>query len=57
MPRKRTDEENIRNLTKVGGSSYAVSIPKAYIRKLKWKERQRLEVKLYGDRIIIKDLK
>jgi len=57
MPRKRTDEENIRNLTRVGGSSYAVTIPKAYIRKLKWKERQRLEVKLYGDRIIIRDLK
>ncbi len=57
MPRKKSKEENIRSLTKVGGSSYAVTIPKNYIHKLKWKERQKLEVKLYQDRIIIKDLK
>ncbi len=57
MPRKKAKEENIRSLTKVGGSSYAVTIPKEYIHKLKWKERQKLEVKLYQDRIIIRDLK
>jgi antitoxin component of MazEF toxin-antitoxin module len=57
MPRKKSKEESIRSLTKVGGSSYAVTIPKNYIHKLKWKERQKLEVKLYQDRIIIKDLK
>ncbi len=57
MARNRLEDENIRSLTKVGGSSYAVTIPRPYIRKLKWKERQKLEVKLYKDRIIIKDLK
>lgn len=57
MSRNRIEEENIRSLTKVGGSSYAVTIPRAFIRKLKWKERQKLEVKLYKDRIIIRDLK
>jgi antitoxin component of MazEF toxin-antitoxin module len=57
MARTRIEDENIRSLTKVGGSSYAVTIPRSYIRKLKWKERQKLEVKLYKDRIIIRDLK
>lgn len=57
MARNKLEEENIRSLTKVGGSSYAVTIPRGFIRKLKWKERQKLEVKLYRDRIIIKDLK
>jgi len=57
MARNKSEQENIRSLTKVGGSSYAVTIPMEYIRKLKWRERQKLEVKLYGDRIIIRDLR
>jgi antitoxin component of MazEF toxin-antitoxin module len=56
MGRNKSDRENIRSLTKVGGSSYAVTIPKDYIKKLKWREKQKLEVKLYQDRIIIRDL-
>ena len=51
-------EKNIRSLTKVsGGSSYGVTIPIDYIRKLKWKTKQKLEVTLYQDRIIIRDWK
>ncbi|MDY0100083.1 MAG: AbrB/MazE/SpoVT family DNA-binding domain-containing protein [Bacteroidales bacterium] len=57
MARNKLEEENIRKLTKAGGSSYAVTIPKAFIRKLKWKEKQKLELKLYKDRVIIRDLK
>ena len=57
MARNKLEEENIRSLTKVGGSSYAVTIPRGFIRKLKWKERQKLEVKLYRDKLIIRDLK
>jgi antitoxin component of MazEF toxin-antitoxin module len=57
MARSKSEENNIRSLTKVGGTSYAVTIPKGFIRKLKWKERQKLEVKLYQDRIIVRDLK
>jgi len=51
-------EKNIRSLTKVsGGSSYAVIIPIGYIRELKWRGKQKLEVKLYQDHIIIRDWK
>jgi len=57
MARNKLEEEHIRKLSKTGGSSYAVTIPKAFIRKLKWKEKQKLELKLYKDRIIIRDLK
>jgi len=38
-----------------GGTSYAVTIPIGYIRKLKWKGKQKLDVRLYQDRIIIRD--
>ena len=56
MTRRKNEENNIRSLQKVsGGSSYAVTIPIEFIRKLKWKEKQKLEVKMYKDRIIIRD--
>ncbi len=55
MTRRKLEENNIRSLTKTGGRSYALTIPVEFIRKLKWKEKQKLEVKLYLDRIIIRD--
>lgn len=58
MTRRKTDEDYIRSLTKVsGGTSYAVTLPMEYIKKLNWKAKQKLEVKLYKDRIIIRDWK
>jgi len=58
MTRRKIEERHIRSLTKVSsGTSYAVTIPMEYIRKLKWRGRQKLEVKLYQDRIIIRDWK
>jgi antitoxin component of MazEF toxin-antitoxin module len=58
MTRRKDEESHIRSLTKIaGGSSYAITIPIEYIRKLKWKGKQKLEVKLYQERIIIRDWK
>ena len=58
MTSRKIEERNIRSLTKVsGGTSYAVTIPMEYIRKLKWRGKQKLEVKLFQDRIIIRDWK
>jgi len=56
MARRKIENRNIRSLTKVsGGTSYGVTIPMEYIRKLGWRSKQKLEVKLYQDRIIIRD--
>ncbi len=58
MARRKIGEENIRSLTKLaGGGSYGITLPMAYVKKLGWRSKQKLEVKLYGDRIIIKDWK
>jgi antitoxin component of MazEF toxin-antitoxin module len=58
MTRRKIEERHIRSLTKVSsGTSYAVTIPKEYIKKLGWRAKQKLEVKLYQDRIIIRDWK
>jgi len=47
--------KNIRKVTKLGGKSYAVTIPISMMRKLKWKERQKVVVKKRGKKIIIED--
>ena len=58
MTRRKLEQTHIRSLAKVaGGSSYGVTIPIEFIRKLKWKSKQKLEVKIYQDRIIIRDWK
>ena len=58
MARRTLEEREIRSLTKSsGGRSYTVTIPLEYIKKLKWRAKQKLEVTMYRDRIIIKDWK
>lgn len=58
MARRSLDERQIRSLTKAaGGKSYTITIPLEYVKKLKWKAKQKLEVTMYGDRVIIKDWK
>ena len=58
MARRKIEDRYIRSLIKVsGGTSYAVTIPIEYIRKLKWRSKQKLEVKLINDRIVITDWK
>lgn len=48
-------KQRIRKLTHTGVISYSVNIPKDFINQLKWKERQKLVVKLVGKKIIIQD--
>ena len=58
MRRKRkhgSKTETIRKLSKSGIYSYYVTIPKADIDALGWRERQRLVVRRIGKRIVIKD--
>lgn len=54
---KRSDKTSIRKLTKTGGHSIGVTIPIDIVRKLKWRERQKVVVKKVGKRIIIEDWK
>ena len=54
MPR-RGKNKNIRKLTKLGGHSIGVTIPIDMVRKLKWRERQKVVVKKVGKKLIIED--
>lgn len=55
MPgRRKIGDENIRSLGKVsGGKSYSVTIPKAMIKKLGWKERQKLKLSYNAHKKVI----
>jgi len=56
MARRKLSQMNIRKLTRVGGGkSFCITIPISFIRKLKWRERQKLVVKLRGSKITIED--
>ena len=57
MARRKENQENIRKLTRVGQTSLAVTLPITMVRKLGWKERQKVVVNLSGKQITIKDWK
>ena len=57
MSKGKTPKRNIRKITKVGGKSYAVTLPIEVIRLFNWKERQKVILKINKKRrtITIKD--
>lgn len=58
MARKKLSERNVRKLTKMGGGrSLGLTLPIEMIRKLKWRARQKIMVKLRGRKITIEDWK
>jgi len=46
MTKRKTLKRNIRKITKVGGKSYAVTLPIEVIRLFNWKERQKVILKI-----------
>ena len=54
---RKSDEKNIRKITRVGKTSLSVTIPVEIVGNLKWRERQKVVVRQSGKRIIIEDWK
>ena len=54
---RKTGEQNIRKLTKLGKKSLAVTLPVDIVKGLKWKEKQKLVVKRVRGGVVIKDWK
>ena len=54
MTRREIEDENIRNIQK-SKRSYYVILPIRIMRKLKWRERQKVVVERHGKEIVIKD--
>jgi len=57
MGDKKAGQENTRKLQRTGeeGASYMVTIPKAIIKRLGWRERQKVTFRQEGEKIIIED--
>jgi len=56
MSRRKLSEKNIRKLTRMGGGrSLGLTLPIEIVKKLEWKERQKINVRLFGKKIIIQD--
>jgi len=56
MGRRKVQNENVRKIQQSGGSYY-VTIPIAIMRKLRWRERQKIVFAKRGAGITIKDWK
>jgi len=58
MARRKLKEKNIRKLTRMGGGrSLGLTLPVEVVSKLKWRERQKITVRLFGKKIILEDWK
>jgi virulence-associated protein VagC len=56
MEKNTISHTKTRKLSKVAsGQSYSVTLPIEFVRHLKWRERQKLDITLEGDTLIIKD--
>jgi len=49
--------EPVRKITKTGDYTYYVTIPKAFLDELHWKERQKVVVTRKGKTLVIQDWK
>ncbi|MDO8522111.1 MAG: hypothetical protein Q7S08_02370 [bacterium] len=54
MASRKLEKRNVRNIQRSKGSYY-VTLPIEIVRKLKWKERQKVVVKMRGRGIAIAD--
>ncbi|MBN1782731.1 AbrB/MazE/SpoVT family DNA-binding domain-containing protein [bacterium] len=61
MPRTQrrhgSGSEKIRKLSKTGRYSYYITMPKSFIDRLGWRERQLVTVEMEDDHLIIRDWK
>jgi len=47
----------VRKISKLGKYSYGITVPKEIIKKLGWKEKQKVVVKIFGQGLKISDWK
>jgi antitoxin component of MazEF toxin-antitoxin module len=57
MPRRKSEDANIRKLTKSGNGSIGLTLPIELVRELGWKEKQKVVVKRVHGGMLIKDWK
>jgi len=56
---KKKSTKRVRKITKIGGHTYAITLPVEIVRRFRWQEKQRLELVVDEDKeeILVKDYK
>ena len=57
MKKKRSISGTMRKLTRTGGYTYYVTIPKSQVEELGWREHQLLSVRRSGKKILVENCK
>ncbi len=57
MALQKLVDHNVRKITKVGGKSLAITLPRELVTELGWKEKQKVTVKRVRGGLLIKDWK
>jgi len=57
MTKRTVGNTRTHKIIKVGGKSYTLTLPVEFVRHLKWREKQKLNITLEGKRLIIEDWK
>lgn len=57
MADKRSDQKEVRKLTKIGRGSIGLTLPIETVRELGWREKQKVVAKKVRGGILIKDWK
>lgn len=58
MNKRAVGNTRERKLSKVAsGYSYSITLPIEFVRHLGWRERQKLDITLEGEKLVIKDWK
>ena len=56
MARRKLKERNTRKLTRMGGGrSLGLTLPIEFVRKLRWRERQKVVVTMRGKKLTVED--
>lgn len=56
MSRRKIEESHIRKITKIGDKSLGVTLPIEMLRKLKWRNKQKVGVVKRGHGLLITNL-
>jgi len=57
MSKRNLTMTRTHKIFKLGGKSYVATLPVEFIRDLGWKEGQKIDLTLEGDKIVISDWK
>ncbi len=57
MGRRKIENQNVRKLLKKSNGSVTITLPIAFVRELRWRDKQKVEVTKHGSKLVIEDWK